>query len=109
MEGQRLWQAVLDTAMNRPAPLCAFDAFFHLALIVTLRGTQQAVDYYRMLLAEMQERVSRGDRRRPERKIPAPLGQPPRLVPDEVALRKVRLPRTPASSPIPIPRPGAAL
>ncbi|MBU2055817.1 MAG: 2-hydroxyacyl-CoA dehydratase family protein [Proteobacteria bacterium] len=60
LEGQRLWQAVLDTAMNRPAPLSAFDAFFHLALIVTLRGTQQTVDYYKMLLAEMQERVAQG-------------------------------------------------
>ena len=60
VEGQRLWQAVLDTAMNRPAPLSAFDAFFHLALIVTLRGTQQAVDYYKMLLSEMQERVAQG-------------------------------------------------
>lgn len=60
VEGQRLWQAVLDTAINRPAPLSAFDAFFHLALIVTLRGTQQAIDYYRILLAEMQERVASG-------------------------------------------------
>jgi len=60
LEGQRLWQAVLDTAMNRPAPLSAFDAFFHLALIVTLRGTQQAVDYYKMLLTEMRERVAQG-------------------------------------------------
>ncbi len=60
VEGQRLWQAVLDTAVNKPAPLSAFDAFFHLALIVTLRGTQQAVDYYKMLLSEMQERVAQG-------------------------------------------------
>ena len=60
VEGQRLWQAVLDTAMNKPAPLSAFDAFFHLALIVTLRGTQQAVDYYKLLLAEMKERVASG-------------------------------------------------
>ncbi|MCX5820804.1 MAG: 2-hydroxyacyl-CoA dehydratase [Deltaproteobacteria bacterium] len=60
VEGQRLWQKVLDTAMNRPAPLSAFDAFIHLALMVTLRGTQQAVDYYKMLLAEMQERVAEG-------------------------------------------------
>ncbi len=58
VEGQRLWQAVLDTAMNRPAPLSAFDAFFHLALIVTLRGTKQAVDYYEGLLAEMKERIA---------------------------------------------------
>ena len=32
---------------HRPAPMSAFDAFFHLALIVTLRGTRRAVDYYR--------------------------------------------------------------
>ncbi|HON98878.1 MAG TPA: 2-hydroxyacyl-CoA dehydratase family protein [Syntrophales bacterium] len=60
IEGQRLWQAVLDTTINRPAPMTAFDAFFHLALIVTLRGTQQAVDYYRLLLDEMNERVREG-------------------------------------------------
>ncbi|MCK9363494.1 MAG: 2-hydroxyacyl-CoA dehydratase [Syntrophales bacterium] len=58
LEGQRLWQAVLDTAVNRPSPLSAFDAFFHLALIVTLRGTRQTVDYYKILLEEMQERVA---------------------------------------------------
>lgn len=59
LEGQRLWQEVLDTAMSRPAPISAFDAFFHLALIVTLRGTQVAVDYYRELLAEMKDRAAR--------------------------------------------------
>ncbi len=60
IEGQRLWQAVLDTCMNKPAPMSAFDAFFHLALIVTLRGTQTAVDYYKELLDEMNERVRQG-------------------------------------------------
>lgn len=60
VQGQRLWQAVLDTARNKPAPISAFDAFFHLALIVTLRGTQQAVDYYTLLLAEMNERIAAG-------------------------------------------------
>ena len=60
MEGQRLWQAVLDTATNKPAPMSAFDAFFHLALIVTLRGTQTVVDYYTGLLAEMKTRVAEG-------------------------------------------------
>ena len=53
LEAQRLWQSVLDTAAAVPAPMTAFDAFFHLALIVTLRGTQKAVDYYKALLAEM--------------------------------------------------------
>ncbi len=60
IEGQRLWQAVLDTAAHKPAPLSAFDAFFHLALIVTLRGQQQTIDYYKILLAEMKERIAAG-------------------------------------------------
>ena len=60
IEGQRLWQAVLDTTVHKPAPMSAFDAFFHLALIVTLRGTQVAIDYYRMLLEEMNTRISQG-------------------------------------------------
>ncbi len=59
-EGQKLWQAVLDTAACRPAPMSAFDAFYHLALIVTLRGTKEAVRYYQNLLKTMQDRVARG-------------------------------------------------
>jgi bcr-type benzoyl-CoA reductase subunit B len=60
LEGQRLWQKVLDTARQKPSPMTAFDAFFHLALIVTLRGTQQTVDYYAGLLQEMEERIRQG-------------------------------------------------
>ncbi len=60
IEGQRLWQAVLDTTAKRPAPMSAFDAFFHLALIVTLRGKSVVVDYYTDLLAELDARVAAG-------------------------------------------------
>ena len=60
IEGQRLWQAVLDTTTHKPAPMSAFDAFFHLALIVTLRGTQTVVDYYTELLREMRARIAAG-------------------------------------------------
>ena len=60
VEGQQLWQEVLDTTMNRPSPMTAFDAFFYLALIVTLRGTKQAVDFYRGLRDEMRLRASAG-------------------------------------------------
>lgn len=60
MEGSQMWQAVLDTTCNKPAPMSSFDAFFHLALIVTLRGTQKVVDYYKILLEEMKERVKEG-------------------------------------------------
>ncbi len=60
VEGQQLWGAVLETARNRPSPMTCFDAFFFLALIVTLRGTQVTVDFYRELLQEMEERAARG-------------------------------------------------
>jgi benzoyl-CoA reductase/2-hydroxyglutaryl-CoA dehydratase subunit BcrC/BadD/HgdB len=60
LKGQKLWQQVLDTTMHKPAPMTCFDAFFHLALIVTLRGKQEVVDYYAMLLAEMDARIAQG-------------------------------------------------
>lgn len=60
LQGQKLWQKVLNTAAHTPSPLSAFDAFFFLALIVTLRGTQTAVDFYKELIVEMEERVAKG-------------------------------------------------
>lgn len=60
LRAQELWQEILDTTVNRPSPMTCFDAFFHLAMIVTLRGTQTCVDYYEMLLAEMKDRVAQG-------------------------------------------------
>ncbi|MCG8620322.1 MAG: 2-hydroxyacyl-CoA dehydratase [Desulfobacterales bacterium] len=60
LAGQKLWQKVLNTTANKPSPMSAFDAFFFLALIVTLRGTQTAVDFYTDLLAEMEDRVGKG-------------------------------------------------
>ncbi len=58
--GQKLWQKVLKTTTHKPSPMSAFDAFFFLALIVTLRGTQIAVDFYEELILEMEERVETG-------------------------------------------------
>lgn len=60
VQATRLWQEVLDTAAHKPAPMTAFDAFFHMALIVTLRGRQVTVDYYSQLRDEMKDRISRG-------------------------------------------------
>lgn len=68
VEGQKLWQAVLDTTTHKPAPMSAFDAFYHLALIVTLRGTRTVIDYYTGLLTRMQDRVARGIGAVPEEK-----------------------------------------
>ncbi len=59
LESMRLWKAVLDTAAHKPSPLTAFDAFFHLALIVTLRGKKVVVRYYKSLLNELEERTAK--------------------------------------------------
>jgi benzoyl-CoA reductase/2-hydroxyglutaryl-CoA dehydratase subunit BcrC/BadD/HgdB len=44
----------------KPAPMTIFDAFGHLAPVVSLRGLPVALNYYRTLLSELKERVERG-------------------------------------------------
>jgi benzoyl-CoA reductase/2-hydroxyglutaryl-CoA dehydratase subunit BcrC/BadD/HgdB len=55
-----LWEAVLHTAANRPSPLTFFDECIHMGPAVVMRGRKEANDYYRILLAEMQERIKDG-------------------------------------------------
>jgi len=55
-----LWEMVLDTASARPSPLTFFDACIHMGPAVVMRGRQEANEYYRMLLAEMKERIDQG-------------------------------------------------
>jgi benzoyl-CoA reductase/2-hydroxyglutaryl-CoA dehydratase subunit BcrC/BadD/HgdB len=54
-----LWEKVLRTGTSRPSPITFFDGTIHMGPAVVLRGTQVAVDYYRTLLAELQERVAK--------------------------------------------------
>jgi bcr-type benzoyl-CoA reductase subunit B len=54
------WGEVLATMKARPAPMSIFDAFGHLAAIVSLRGLPVALEYYRTLLEELRDRVDRG-------------------------------------------------
>jgi len=56
-ECSELWKKVLNTASNIPSPFTFFDGTIHMGPAVVLRGTQQAVHYYKVLLAELQERV----------------------------------------------------
>jgi benzoyl-CoA reductase/2-hydroxyglutaryl-CoA dehydratase subunit BcrC/BadD/HgdB len=55
-----LWSDIL--ALNRavPAPLSFFDLLIHIAPMVLLRGTPQAVEYYTLLKAEVEDRLARG-------------------------------------------------
>jgi len=59
-EGSLLWGECLKAGGARPSPWTGFDAFFHLAPIVTLRGTEECNGYYRMLRDELNDRISRG-------------------------------------------------
>jgi bcr-type benzoyl-CoA reductase subunit B len=54
------WGEVLATLKTRPAPMTIFDAFVHLAPVVSLRGLPVALEYYKVLLGELKERVARG-------------------------------------------------
>lgn len=59
-ECTELWRDALHTATARPAPLTFFDGTIHMGPAVVLRGTQVAVDYYKVLLAELRQRVQDG-------------------------------------------------
>ncbi|MBU1880180.1 MAG: 2-hydroxyacyl-CoA dehydratase family protein, partial [Chloroflexi bacterium] len=57
----RLWTAIREACQARPSPLNAPDLFTNMAPIVVLRGTKDAVGFYRKLLAEVEARVDRGE------------------------------------------------
>ncbi|MBI4318493.1 MAG: 2-hydroxyacyl-CoA dehydratase [Chloroflexi bacterium] len=56
----RLWRAVLETASHVPSPWSFFDATINMGPAVVARGTQVAVDYYKLLLAELERRIRDG-------------------------------------------------
>jgi benzoyl-CoA reductase/2-hydroxyglutaryl-CoA dehydratase subunit BcrC/BadD/HgdB len=56
-ECSSLWKKVLDTASAMPSPITFFDGTIHMGPAVVLRGTQTAVDYYNLLLAELNVRI----------------------------------------------------
>ena len=57
-ECTEIWRQVLETAAAEPAPLTFFDGTIHMGPAVVLRGTRQAVDYYRTLLGELRQRIA---------------------------------------------------
>ena len=60
-ECSELWKKVLQTAANKPSPLTFFDATTLMGPAVVGRGTQKAVDVYQTLLAELEERIQKGE------------------------------------------------
>lgn len=57
----QLWKKVLETNTAKPAPISFFDETIHMGPAVVLRGTETAVEYYKVLLKELEERVANKD------------------------------------------------
>jgi len=55
-----LWGACLGAGAARPSPMGFFDATIQMGPAVVLRGTAEAIDYYRLLLRELGDRVLGG-------------------------------------------------
>ena len=56
-----LWKEVLDTASAVPSPITFFDGTTLMGAAVVGRGTQAANDVYRVLLAELKERIANNE------------------------------------------------
>lgn len=56
-----LWKAVLDAAAAVPSPITFFDGTIQMGPAVVLRGDQAAIDYYQVLVKELQQRVADGE------------------------------------------------
>lgn len=57
-QASRLWAEIVDLACHVPSPLTYFDTLIHVAPMLLLRGTPEAVEYYQILLAELKHRVA---------------------------------------------------
>jgi benzoyl-CoA reductase/2-hydroxyglutaryl-CoA dehydratase subunit BcrC/BadD/HgdB len=60
-ECSELWKRVLQTAASRPSPLTFFDATTLMGPAVVGRGTQKAVDVFKTLLSELEDRIKNGE------------------------------------------------
>ncbi len=77
-EAVTLWTEIRELGRHRPSPLNAPELFLAMAPIVVLRGTQTAVDFYRLMKAETEERIADG--------VAAVPGESIRLLWDNIAI-----------------------
>lgn len=55
-----LWLEILKKARNIPSPITAFDQFIHMAPVVEMRGDEKTLDFYSLMLKEVDERIKNG-------------------------------------------------
>ena len=56
----QLWESAWRTGSDTRRPGPGSTTFFHIAPIVTMRGTEKCNAYYRLLLDELKDRVAKG-------------------------------------------------
>ena len=56
-----MWKKVLEANVSMPAPISFFDATIHMGPAVVLRGSPQAVEYYKVLIKELEEKIAQKD------------------------------------------------
>ncbi|MFA9453373.1 MAG: 2-hydroxyacyl-CoA dehydratase subunit D [Candidatus Aminicenantaceae bacterium] len=56
-ECTQMWKKILETNTSVPAPISFFDETIHMGPAVVLRGSETALEYYRVLLRELEDRV----------------------------------------------------
>nr|HPI91198.1 2-hydroxyacyl-CoA dehydratase family protein [Spirochaetota bacterium] len=54
------WKRFARAALSVPSGITAFDTFVHMASYITLRGTEELVEQYRLLADDTEELVARG-------------------------------------------------
>ena len=54
------WKQVLRAGTHKPAPITFFDGTIHMGPAVVLRGDPRAEEYYKLLAAELEERITSG-------------------------------------------------
>jgi len=60
MRAAALWSDILEMGRLTPAPFTFFDTLVHVAPMILLRGTAEAVDYYELLKSEIADRIADG-------------------------------------------------
>ena len=61
LECTEMWKKVLEANTAIPAPMSFFDATIHMGPAVVLRGTEAPIEYYKVLLAELEEKIAAGE------------------------------------------------
>lgn len=59
-QSSELWEACLQTSAFLPSPWSFFDQILHMGPAIVLRGTNEAVDYYNLLLKDLQKKIKVG-------------------------------------------------